>query len=111
MKQNHRRQSASLRSFLNVCAMAGFGRTLPDSTNLTEPIFDAALCLSPDFKPCRQISHPPLRPLIPDSHPQRLRLRDDHHQLLPTRHPGINQIPLEQHVMLHRHRDDHNWIF
>jgi hypothetical protein len=48
---------------------------------------------------------PPLRSVIPHRDAQRLLLPDEHEQPLSPRDSGINQVPLQEHVVLRGERD------
>ena len=45
-----------------------------------------------------------------DRHRERLLLPHHYDEPLPARHPGIDQIPLQHHVVLHRDREHHNRV-
>jgi len=49
------------------------------------------------------------RLVIPDGEPQGLFLADHYKQPLGACNSGVDEVPLEEHVMLHGHRDNHRW--
>src|SRR4051812_30679804 len=62
-------------------------------------------------KPRQQPAKPMLSPVIAHRAGQRLRLADEHHQLLASGYGSIDEIALQKQVLLHRQRDDDGWKF